>query len=271
MTYVSAISAQGWWSRTRAVLHDLGDLTRFATQLLTAPGYGHRPETITVPPPSAGPRPTVHAPRAAAPVLLVHGYLNTEQCWAPLLRRLHRTGFRDTSCLRYNTLTTGIPELAAALTRAARAAMERTSSDGVHLVGYSLGGLAVRYAVQRLGLETNTLSAVTIGTPHHGTPWARAAIGPAARQLRPDSAVLVTLPDLAADHPVRWLFLYSDCDLIAPSVSASAGRLSDAVHVPGRGHLGVLTDPRAAEAIVAHLCRADSAATAGAELLQGVA
>lgn len=271
MTHVAAITTRGWWSRARAVVHDLGDLTRFATQLLAAPGYGHCPETITVPPPPDRPRPTAHARRTAAPVLLVHGYLNTERCWSPLLRCLHRAGFRDTSCLRYNTLTTGIPEIAAALSRAAHAAMERTASDGVHLVGYSLGGLAVRYAVQHLGLEANTLSAATIGTPHDGTPWARVALGPAARQLRPGSAILATLPELAADHPVRWLFLYSDCDLIAPSVGASAGRLSDAVHVPGRGHLGVLTDSRAAEAIVAHLRQADSADTAGAKLLQGVA
>lgn len=93
--------------------------------------------------------------------------------------------------------------------------MDRTASDGIHLIGYSLGGLAVRYAVQHLGLRASALTAVTIGTPHHGTPWAKRAPGTAATQMHPDFALLATLPDLVTSHPVRWLLLYSDCDPMA--------------------------------------------------------
>ncbi|GGL60796.1 hypothetical protein GCM10010129_00380 [Streptomyces fumigatiscleroticus] len=263
MTYDFAATAQEWRFRVRAAFRDLGGLARFATQLPTASGHCHCPATIAVPPPPAGHRPAGDVSGSDTPVLLVHGYLTTEQCWGPLLHRLHRSGFRHTSCLRYNTLTTGIPEIASALARASRAAMDRTASGGVHLIGYSLGGLAVRYAVQHLGLAANALSAVTIGTPHQGTSWAKAALGPAAAQMCPGSEVLASLPDLAVYHQVRWLFLYSDCDPVVPPASATAGRPADAVHVPGRGHLSLLTASRTAELVTTHLCRADFAAAMG--------
>ncbi|GGY98985.1 alpha/beta hydrolase [Streptomyces poonensis] len=258
MTHNTAPAALEWRDRARAVVQDLTALARTATQLPHAPGYRHRPETITVPPPAPSSRQSGPVRPTHTPVLLVHGYLTTEQCWTPLLRRLHRAGFRDTSCLRYNTLTTGIPQIAAALTDAARAAMDRTASGNVHLIGYSLGGLAVRYAVQHLGLDTGTRTAVTIATPHHGSPWAKAAPGIAAPQMRPGSTLLTTLPDLAAGHPVRWLLVHSDSDPVVPAGSATAGRSPDAVHVPGCGHLGLVTDPRTAEVVTAHLCHAET-------------
>ncbi|WP_189856640.1 esterase/lipase family protein [Streptomyces poonensis] len=262
--------SQGLRARAHAVVQDLGAMARLAAQVPRAVGHCH-PETIAVPPPAPSSRQSGPVRPTDTPVLLVHGYLNTEQCWTPLLRRLHRAGFHDTSCLRYNTLTTGIPQIAAALTDAARAAMDRTASGNVHLIGYSLGGLAVRYAVQHLGLDTGTRTAVTIATPHHGSPWARTAPGIAAAQMRPGSTLLTTLPDLpdlpdppglGDDHSVSWLLLYSDSDPVVPSASATAGRPARAVRIPGHGHLSLLASARTAQTVTAHLRRAETGAAA---------
>lgn len=217
----------------------------------------------------------------ALPVLLVHGYLGTPSCWDRLVPRLHDAGVDDVFTFGYNAIASTIPLLAADLVRAAELAMDRTRTNGIHLAGHSLGGLVIRYAVQRLGLSAVADAVVTIATPHRGSPLAVVAPGVAGAQMRPGSALLHHLPPLWSTSGVRWLVVDSDQDLVVPpslppttdsppegppadtlradSIAVGAGGASVAsgavehVVVSGIGHQGILRSPQVCDAVVRHL------------------
>lgn len=198
-----------------------------------------------------------HPPTMAitTPVLLVHGYLGSERPWTPLVRRLHTGGFVHIFTLRYNSLSAGVPQLAAELAEQAATVMARLGLPTVHLIGHSLGGLVARYAVQRLGLDQVARSVTTVATPHRGSPLARFGAGPAAAQLRPDSALLRGLPPLEQTRQVRWAVVHAGADLVVPPP-----RTGEGLCLAGYGHHSILNAPELAEAVVTHLVSAESAA-----------
>jgi triacylglycerol lipase len=54
-----------------------------------------------------------------------------------------------------------------------RAFIEHVSpADPVHVIAHSMGGLDARFMISRLGMADRVLSLTTIGTPHHGSPFA---------------------------------------------------------------------------------------------------
>ncbi|MGE3975340.1 MAG: lipase family alpha/beta hydrolase [Bdellovibrionales bacterium] len=56
--------------------------------------------------------------------------------------------------------------------KALKADPQYQKAEKIHLVGHSLGGLVARYLVHDPEVRSKTLSVVTIGTPHRGTPAA---------------------------------------------------------------------------------------------------
>ncbi|MEV0600352.1 alpha/beta fold hydrolase [Streptomyces sp. NPDC050315] len=187
------------------------------------------------------------------PVLLVPGYLSHHASWDTLLHRLHLSGFRNVFCLHYSPFKMDIPAIASMLAAEVRQALQHSGASGVHLVGYSLGGLAVRYAVQQLGLDDKVLGAVTIATPHRGALLAHLGIGPAVRQLRSNSPLLAALPDINAEQEVRWSLIGSQFDAVVSLFSATAGRHVSSCCVSGCGHLRIIKSPHMADIVVGHL------------------
>ncbi|GGL60583.1 hypothetical protein GCM10010129_00160 [Streptomyces fumigatiscleroticus] len=196
-----------------------------------------------------------HHPARAddTPVFLVPGYLSHHAIWDTLLHRLHLSGFRNVVCLHYSPFKMDIPAIASVIATEVREAMRHSGSRGVHLVGYSLGGLAVRYAVQRLGLDDKVLGAVTIATPHRGSLLAHLGVGPAVRQLQYNSPLLSALPDIDAKQPVRWCLIGSQRDAVVPLSSATAGRHISSCCIPDRGHLRIVKSPHMADVVVEYL------------------
>ncbi|MGH3794678.1 MAG: esterase/lipase family protein [Pseudonocardiaceae bacterium] len=191
----------------------------------------------------------------ATPVLLLHGYLGTDVPWTPLVRRLHTEGFINVFTLRYDSVSTGVPQLAAELADHVATILARAHHPAVHLVGHSLGGLVARYAVQRLGLDRVTRSVTTVATPHRGSPLAWLGPGPAAAQLRPDSVLLRELPPLEATRQVRWAVIHAGADFVVP-----APRAGDGLCLAGYGHHSILGSPELAAVVVAHLMSAEPTA-----------
>lgn len=269
----------GGWAVPRRLAH-VGEVATMATTvgrlLLSIRAERESRLTWVVPPTldSSDHPQTAHPPasgctrlrtKTALPVLLVHGYLGTPASWDPLVPALHRAGFADVCTFGYNALASTIPLLAADVVRAADQAMERSGKGGIHLVGHSLGGLVIRYAVQRLGLCAAADGVVTVATPHRGSPFATVAPGVAGAQMRPGSALLHQLPPLAGTSGVRWLVVDSEQDLI---VSRSLPPTTDsptATHHPhgtggvrylvvrGGGHQSVLRSEHIREVVVGHL------------------
>jgi len=199
---------------------------------------------------------------ARHPVLLVHGYASTESVWAPLRRALAEAGFGHIVSLDYNSFVTDPVAVSAELTHQALRALAVAGAPRVHLIGHSLGGLIVRYALAvNAVLSSRTASAVTIASPHRGVSLARIAPGRCARIMyRGPSSVL---PEADAPRTVRWLAYYSDGDRIVPPASA---RLDDPRYgaanllIPGCGHLTICHDARLIRSLALELIRTEASA-----------
>jgi pimeloyl-ACP methyl ester carboxylesterase len=196
------------------------------------------------------------------PVLLVHGYAATGAVWTPLRRALTEAGFGHIVSLTYNSFAADPVAVSAELTRQALRAIAVTGAPRVHLVGHSLGGLIVRYAVAAsAALSSQTSSAVTIASPHRGVRMARIAPGRCARIMHrgASSAPLEAGPP----GPARWLAYYSDGDRVVPAASA---RLDDPDYnaanllIPGSGHLTSCRDVRLISSLVPELIRTETLA-----------
>src|SRR5215472_5850122 len=141
---------------------------------------------------------------ARYPVLLVHGYAATEGVWTPLRRALAQAGFGHVVSLSYNSFATDPAAVSAELTDQALRTLAAAGAPRIHLVGHSLGGLIVGRALAgSAALASQTASAVTIASPHHGAVLARIAPGRCARIMHPGPRPV--LPGFDAPGPVRWL------------------------------------------------------------------
>jgi pimeloyl-ACP methyl ester carboxylesterase len=213
--------------------------------------------------PSVHPASAEGISRRSAPVVLVHGYGGSPAAWLPLDRELRRAGFTNVHAVAYNAMTTSLDDIARRLVAQCHEAMETAGTDHVHLVGHSLGGVVVRYAVRRLGLARHVGTAVTVAAPHRGTRVASLGWGGAARALRPGSPVLEDLERSRDAAAVQWVAYYSDRDLIVcPDSARLEEDRSGAVNVavPDVGHLGVLRAPAFLGSVVRQLLAAEEEA-----------
>jgi pimeloyl-ACP methyl ester carboxylesterase len=200
------------------------------------------------------------APLRPTPVLLVHGFAANKSNFAFLRRDLRAAGYGHVHALNYNPFTADIPAIAARCVERARSLMDATGTDGVHVVGHSLGGVVARYAVQIGGLE-EALTCATVASPHQGVGSARAAAWPlSVCQLRPDHDVLVRLRASSRRMRTRFVAYYSNLDLL---VSGERGRIVEAplrasnVLIKDEGHLSILLSRRLSGSLLGELAAAE--------------
>jgi pimeloyl-ACP methyl ester carboxylesterase len=202
---------------------------------------------------------------AGTPILLVHGLVDNRSIFALLRRGLRRRGFGRIVALNYSPFTTDIRAAAARLGAQVEKLCEETGYERVHLVGHSLGGLIVRYYVQRLGGDDRVHTVVCLGTPHAGTGHARfmpsLVPGGVIRQLRPDSDLVEELAAPAPGCRTRFLSVWSDLDqLMVPKQTARLDHPDLVVQnlfVRGLGHLSLPIDGRVVHAICTTLAHLD--------------
>jgi triacylglycerol lipase len=197
---------------------------------------------------------------ARYPVLLVHGYAETESVWTSLRHALAEAGFGHLISLSYNSIAADPVTVSAELTHRAWQALAAVGAPRVHLVGHSLGGLIVRRAlVTNAALSSQTGTAVTIASPHRGTSLARIAPGHCARIMHQGASSFQSEPE--PPRTVRWLTYYSDGDLV---VSPTSARLDDPRYgaanflIPGCGHLSICHDDRLIRSLVLELIRTET-------------
>jgi pimeloyl-ACP methyl ester carboxylesterase len=202
---------------------------------------------------------------ASTPVLLVHGFGANKSNWLFVTRYLQHAGFRRIDALNYNPLTEDVPALAARLATRVEQLQERYGVDRVHLVGHSMGGIIIRYAVQVDGLAGVGVAA-TISSPHGGNGFARyrlpfsTGLFEAGLQLAPDSTVMRLFRSTARPMPTRFVADYSNLDLIVPARRAmilepELGATN--VLIKDHGHLSIMWSRRLGSAIAAELGAAD--------------
>lgn len=168
------------------------------------------------------------------PVLLVPGYGGSTAALQVLADALEASG-RETHLVSTGSGTGDLRDQAADLDLAVRRVLERSGATSVDLVGYSAGGVVVRYYVAELGGGSRVRRAISLASPQHGTDLAAlaGALGSracpeACRQLGPDSGLLRRLNagDETPEGP-RWVAVWTENDKTV--VPPDSGSLDGAV------------------------------------------
>ena len=173
------------------------------------------------------------------PVLLIPGYGGSTDSLEFLASYLRTIGRDVTIAAPVGDGTGDLQVQAESVEREVRRTLRRTGAASVDLVGYSAGGVIMRYYVAELGGAALTRRAVSLGSPHHGTDLAALAAGvaggacpEACRQLDPDSDLLLGLNrgDETPDGPL-WVSIWTDDDrtVVPPSSGSLEGALDYAV------------------------------------------
>jgi triacylglycerol lipase len=179
-------------------------------------------------------------------VVLVHGFLATAGVLRPLRTAIEReTGAVTASFTHAPGLgVTSIAERLATLVRGIASPKVR-----MHLVGHSIGGIAVRSFVTELGGDPRVVGTVSIASPFEGAPGARLFPGSLAREIEPGSALLATLR--GARSPVPHLAIAGGGDRIVPSGAYLAE--GERLLVERAGHNEVLYRSETVTAVVARI------------------
>jgi hypothetical protein len=158
---------------------------------------------------------------AGTPIILIHGVVDNRSVFTFLKRGLRRRGFGRIFTVNYSPLTDDVRDVADRLARRVETVSEETGYERVHVIGHSMGGLAARYYVQRMGGDARVHTLVTMGTPHSGTAPAHLVPHPVARQMRTGSPIVTELAEPAPGCRTRFVAIWSDLDqMIIPKSNA---------------------------------------------------
>jgi Alpha/beta hydrolase family len=194
----------------------------------------------------------------APPVLLVHGLGADKSCFSAMASRLHDAGYTVSSA-SYSCLDTDIHSCARTLERQAAWLLAETGASRVHVVAHSLGGVVLRWAWSHTAMRDWVSVAVTLGSPHRGTPTARLApavlpgYGRIIKQLRPGLLDHDLGCDVASD--TRWLAIGAEHDWVVPPKYATlpqADNVRNAVVSRG-GHMSLTSNTESLDMVLEEL------------------
>jgi len=187
------------------------------------------------------------------PVLLLHGYVCNRSFMLPLARYLRAHGI---SAYSHNLepVYTGIDSYADALARRIDEIRAAAGTEKLVIVAHSMGGLVARAYLRTHGVR-HVAKLITLGTPHHGTVFARLGAGENGRQMIPGSAWLRRLNADALTLPVVSLFSCQD-NIVVPQESAVLAG-AKIVRLSGMGHVSMPFSRRIREVCVEEILAAN--------------
>lgn len=129
------------------------------------------------------------------PVLLVPGWFDTARVLAPLRIRLIAAGWPDghVRAITFDDPTGSNGRHAGEIARAVDSLLARTGARRVDIVAHSMGGLATREYLRKLGGAERVRRVVLLATPNEGTYTAYLAFGGGRDEMIPGSAFLDSL------------------------------------------------------------------------------
>jgi pimeloyl-ACP methyl ester carboxylesterase len=190
----------------------------------------------------------LHASRSR-PVLLVHGILCNHAIWRPLVARLREAGFGPIAAIDLEPLDADIERYAERAHRELMDLHRQCQGKPVSVVAHSMGGLVARALLRAAG-ERSLNCIVTLGSPHHGSAYARLLPLQAARQMRVGASWLAALnaqQEGTTTIPLTSLYGRDD-SLVTPSSATLRGAHS--VGLQDTGHFGLLRRSPAVDAVV---------------------
>lgn len=195
-----------------------------------------------------------HASRGEPPVLIVPGFAGPSILLWPLAAFLRLHG-RKVEQLNTFPALDGVAAMAARIAASVDRLLAESGQPQIDLVVHSMGGLAGRYYMLRLGGAERVRRFVTIATPHHGTRLAWVPFfGQSVRDLRPDSPVIRELADAPLPKHIKTLTIRAGWDQIVwPREHARWGEHAEDVELPFAEHWAVQLDPRTLALVIAAL------------------
>lgn len=170
-----------------------------ATGGLAAAGHlvrGGAAGVLTPARPSVLLRGTLDAP----PVMLIHGLGSDCSTLLTLARALHATG-HTVYLMNYSSVGVDIATCGRRLAIEAAELRAATGASRISVVAHSLGGVIARWAIANTRMGDSVDTAITLASPHAGSPLARLAparipgFAELIRQLRPGSTIPPNGPD----------------------------------------------------------------------------
>ena len=198
-----------------------------------------------------GPRDGTTPP--ANPVLLIHGVFCNRGVWRPMAQALRGHGFSPIRAVNLEPPLGQIGSHAEYVAKEIRQLRRDCGGARVTIVAHSMGGLVARDVLRVL--EPDDISRiVTLGSPHHGSSWARILPGSPFRQMEPGSPWLADLNAAQEGHfPVPITCIYSAHDnLVSPAWSAALEGATR-MELEGLGHLSLLSARPSIDATLAAL------------------
>ena len=182
-------------------------------------------------------------------VVLVHGLWNTVNIFGRLRPYLENRGWDVYAVsLTPNNGDIGIEQQAEQLYDFIKLSLGAEQS--LSLVGFSMGGLASRYYLQRLGGLRRVRRFVGVVVPHYGSAlaWFRRSTG--VMQMRPGSAFLKDLnQDMEGLLACRPLSLWTPYDVLVLPAYHCCLPIGENQRLPVLTHDGMLWDERSLAAI----------------------
>lgn len=177
-------------------------------------------------------------------VVLLHGLFATAGVLRPMRERIELEAEALTVSFTYPP-GTSVVELAH---RIAALVRDVPGEPRIHLVGHSLGGLAVRWYVQELPYDPRVVQTICLASPFAGSRHARLMPGPAGRDLLPGSPVLRRIQERASEIDLPHLSLAAANDLmVEPGAWLECG---DRRIFAALGHNGLLYAPEVISEVV---------------------
>lgn len=184
--------------------------------------------------------------KTGTPIVLVHGYFQNRGDFVYLAYILRRRGLGPLYAMNYWTFGR-IESATRSLARFVEQVRAETGATNVDLVCHSLGGLVANEYLR--GHAARVRRCVTLASPHAGVAWPGPIVGKTARIMRRGSRYLKEA--VGAPFGVPVLSVYSTWDNVVypPKTSELAHRGGTDLALESVGHLAILFDRRAADAV----------------------
>jgi triacylglycerol esterase/lipase EstA (alpha/beta hydrolase family) len=192
------------------------------------------------------------------PVILVHGVLVNDGVWFTMRLHFARQAVGAVYTVNYGPPLGDIEHFAEQLGAKIESVCAATGAARVFLVCHSMGGLVARAYLRQRG-PARIVRIITIGTPHHGSVFARGIIGRCLAQMRPGNAWLAELNrDETKPPPVPIVSIWSRHDsLVAPQASSELA-CAENIALVGVGHNALLADADVLELVWSSLAKGPS-------------
>ena len=157
-------------------------------------------------------------------ILLVHGIDDAQRRMQPLKERLQEAGYENVHAMHItpNDGSISMEEMGQQVLQEALYLRRASGAAKIDVVGYSMGAIAARYFIQRLGGAEMVRRFVSLAAPHHGTLLAWLRGGQGVRQMRYRSPFLEELnADSSSCGEVEVYSFWTPLDLsVIPATSA---------------------------------------------------